>query len=119
MNYSTMKLDPQTWDLTLDGAGNIATATAEEAMAQDAASACLVFYGECYYDNSLGIPWDSQVLGKRPSNVYIAQKMQNEALKLPVVKQALCTVYFDRETRSVRGTIRVTDEAGNEGQVTI
>jgi len=119
MNYSTMKLSPEDWDLTLDGAGNIATATSEIAMAQDSASACLVFYGECYYDNTLGIPWDTDVLGKRPSNVYIAQKMQNEALKLDVVEQAVCTVYFDRVTRSTRGTLRVTDEAGNEAQVTI
>ena len=70
-------------------------------------------------DGTLGIPWDTQVLGKAPSTVYIAQKMQNEAKKLPIVDQALCTVYFDRETRSTRGTMRLTDTEGNTAQVTI
>lgn len=119
MTYSTMKLSTDAWDLTLDGAGNIAIADTSYSVAQDAASACLVFYGECYYNNTLGIPWGTQVLGKPPSTVYIAQKMQAEAKKLAIVDQALCTVYFDREARSVRGTLRLTDTDGNDTQVTI
>jgi hypothetical protein len=50
--YKTLKLDTSTWDLMLDGQGNIAIATDSEAVAQDVASACLVFYGECYFDNT-------------------------------------------------------------------
>lgn len=119
MTFATAKLGISDWDLTLDAFGNIGTALSSEAVAQESASACLVFYGECYYDNTLGIPWDTQVLGKAPSTVYIAQKMQNEAKKLPIVDQALCTVYFDRETRSTRGTMRLTDTEGNTAQVTI
>lgn len=119
MTYATMQLGTSDWDLQLDGAGNIAVADSSYAVAQDVASACLTFYGECYYDNTLGIPWDTQVLGKPPSTVYIAQKMQAEAKKLAIVDQALCTVYFDRETRSTRGTLRITDNEGNDTQVTL
>lgn len=119
MTFATAKLDTSSWDLTLDGFGNIAVATSSEAVAQESASACLVFYGECYYDNTLGIPWDAQVLGKPPSTVYIAQKMQNEAKKLPIVDQAICTVYFDRETRSARGRMLLTDTEGNTAQVNL
>jgi len=118
MTYATTQLDPQTWDISTAN-GSIAIADGGYAVAQDAASACLVFQGECYYDNTLGIPWDSQVLGKPPSTSYIAQKMQAEAKKLPIVDKALCTVYFDRQTRSTRGTLRLTDTDGNKTQVTI
>lgn len=53
--YATLKLNSD-WDITIDSSGNIATISDESATAQDVASACQVFYGECYYDNTLGIP---------------------------------------------------------------
>lgn len=119
MTYRTMQLDTSTWDLTLDGNGNIAIADELYSVAQDVASACLVFSGECYYDNTLGIPWKSDVLGKRPTPGYVAQKMQTEAKKLPIVDQARATVFFDKNTRRMRGTIRVTDINGNTATATI
>lgn len=117
MTYRTLMLDPDTWDLVLDGQGNIAIANDGYSVAQDVASACLVFSGECYYDNTLGIPWKEEVLGSRPSAGYIAKKMESEAKKLPIVNQALATVFFDKNTRQTRGAIRVTDRDGNQSQV--
>lgn len=117
MTYRTLILDPDTWDLVLDGQGNIAIANDGYSVAQDVASACLVFSGECYYDNTLGIPWKDEVLGSRPSAGYIAKKMESEAKKLPIVNQALATVFFDKNTRQTRGAIRVTDRDGNQSQV--
>lgn len=118
MTYTTMKLD-EGWDLTLDGDGNLAIATESEAVAQDVASACMVFSGECWFDNTLGIPWKEEVLGKRPTPGYIAQKMQTEAKKLPIVDQALASVFFDKTARRSYGTIRVTDITGTSTQVTL
>lgn len=119
MTYRTMQLDVSTWDLTLDGSGNIAIADESYSVAQDVARACLVFSGECYYDTTLGIPWKTDVLGKRPTPSFIQQKLQTEALKLPIVDQALANVFFDKNTRSMRGTIRVTDINGNTAQATL
>ncbi|WP_023640353.1 hypothetical protein [Dickeya zeae] len=119
MTYKTMQLDTSNWDLTLDGSGNLAIADGSYAVAQDVASACLVFSGECYYDNTLGVPWKEEVLGKRPTPGYVAQKMQTEAKKLPIVDQALASVFFDKNTRRMRGTIRVTDTDGNTAQVNL
>lgn len=119
MTYRTMQLDVSTWDLTLDGSGNIAIADEAYSVAQDVASACLVFSGECYYNNTLGIPWKTDVLGKRPTPSFISQKLQTEAKKLPIVDQALATVFFDKNTRRMRGTIRVTDIHGNTAQATL
>ena len=114
-----MQLDTSTWDLTTDGNGFMAVAEGTYAVAQDVASCELVFFGECYYDNTLGIPWKTEALGKRPSPGFIAQKMQTEALKLPIVDQALASVFFDKNTRTTRGTIRVTDINGNITQATL
>lgn len=119
MTYRTMQLDTSTWDLMLDGSGDLAIANDGYATAQDVASACLVFSGECYYDTTLGIPWKTEVLGKQPSPGFIQQKMQEEAMKLPIVDKALASVFFDRATRSTRGTIRITDINGSNSQVTL
>lgn len=119
MTYRTMQLDTSTWDLTLDGNGSIAIADESYSVAQDVASACLVFFGECYYDNTLGIPWETDVLGKRPTPSYVAQKLQTEAKKLPIVDQAIANVFFDKNTRRMRGTIRVTDVNGNVAQANL
>lgn len=119
MTYRTLKLSMEVWDLTLDGSGNMAIADSGYAVAQDVASACLVFAGECYYDNTLGIPWKEEVLGHRPSPGYIAGKMEAEARKLPVVNQALASVLFDKNTRQTRGVIRITDNDGSESQATL
>lgn len=119
MTYKTLQLDTDTWDLVLDGQGNIAIANDGYAVAQDVASACLVFNGECYYDNTLGIPWKEEVLGTKPTAGYIAKKMEAEAKKLPIVIQALATVFFDKSTRKTRGSILVADTNGNQSQVTI
>lgn len=116
MTYRTLKLDATTWDLTFDSNGNIAIADSGYSAAQDVASACLVFTGECYYDNTLGIPWKDEVLGQRPTAGYIARKMESEAKKLTIVDQALATVFFDKDTRQVRGVIRITDTDGNQSQ---
>ncbi|HHH0459713.1 TPA: hypothetical protein ACPZJF_000383 [Yersinia enterocolitica] len=117
MTYRTLMLDPDTWDLMLDGDGNISITDGGYAVAQDVASACLVFSGECYYDNTLGIPWKEEVLGSRPSAGYIAKKMEGEAKKLPIVSQAIANVFFDKNTRKTRGAILVTDRDGNQSQV--
>ncbi|MEQ9911000.1 hypothetical protein [Pectobacterium polaris] len=119
MTYRTLRLSADNWDLTLDGNGNIAIADSGYSVAQDVASACLVFSGECYYDNTLGIPWKEEVLGRRPSAGYIGNKMEVEARKLPIVNQALASIFFDKNTRQTRGVIRITDNDGNESQATL
>lgn len=119
MTYRTMQLNPQTWDLTTDGSGNLAIAQRPLAVAQDVASACRVFQGECYYDNALGIPWQEEILGRQVTTGFVAQRLQTEAQKLPVVNQALAAVWSDKSTRVLHGRIRVTDNDGNELQVNL
>lgn len=119
MTYRNMQLDTSTWDLMLDGSGNLAITDGSLSVAQDVASSCLVFSGECYYDTTLGIPWKAEVLGKRPTPGFIQHKMQAEARKLPIVDQAMASIFFDKTTRTMRGAIRVTDIYGNTAQANL
>lgn len=64
---TTLALNNATWDLILDGAGNIATRADSAARTQDVCSACRVFEGEVYYNSSLGVPYLSDVLGEEPN----------------------------------------------------
>lgn len=45
MQTRSLRLDTQTWDLMLDGAGNLAVTDNPYAVAQDVACACSTFLG--------------------------------------------------------------------------
>ncbi|CAI1172469.1 hypothetical protein [Serratia proteamaculans] len=110
----TLKLDPDKWDLVLDGSGDIAVESGGEALAQDVASACLTFNGEVWFDNTLGIPWRSDVLGHQPPPGFIQSKMEAEAMKVTGVVAARTLIYFDKDTRQTRGMITMIDTNSQE-----
>lgn len=107
------------WDITLDADGDILVIEGGAAVAMDVACACQVFLGECYYDNTLGIPYQTNILGKAFSGSYLAQKLQNEAKKITAVNDAVATVTINRTTRKVNATIRVTTTEGDEVEVNL
>lgn len=109
---TTLKLD-DSWDLTTDGAGNIATAAGSEETAQDVASACAMFQGECLYDNTLGLPYDTKILGKQFSQPYFANLLKTEARKVASVEQVSVALVFDSKTRSVKARILSTRKDGS------
>lgn len=108
----TLLLDVDTWDLTIDGAGNIAVASEPYALAQDAASAIKLFIGELYYDTSQGIPYFEQIYGKSPPLSLMKAYFNEAALSVPGVVSAktFITSWIDRV---VTGQVQVTDAAGN------
>lgn len=118
MTYTTLA-GGDDWDITLDESGDIKVLTGAEAVAMDVACACQVFLGECYYDNTLGIPYQTNVLGKKFSGSYLAQKLEQEAKKISAVSEAVATVLINRGSRKVSTTIRVTDTDGNTSEVTV
>lgn len=118
MSYTTLAAGSD-WDITVDSTGNIAILEGPAAVAMDVACACQVFLGECYYNNTLGIPWQENILGKQFSGSYLAQKLEAEAMKISVVTDAIAVVTIDRTTRKVTATIRVTDDEDNTIEVTL
>lgn len=107
----TLLLDTVAWDLVLDVDGNIAAATDPYSLAQDAASACRTFLGECWYNTTLGIDYFGQVLGKAPNVALLKAKLVGQALTVPGVVSA--TVFITSFAgRKVTGQVQVTDATG-------
>ena len=111
MIYSTIQLNKNTNDLTVDSMGNIAMLSGADAVAQDVASAVKTFQGELFYDTTLGIPYFSQVLGQNYNPPLVKAYVEQAALTVPGVVQALATLVLDRN-RKLSGTVEVIDEIG-------
>jgi hypothetical protein len=99
--FSTIYLDVEAWDLTLDASGNIALATPPYALTQDVASACRTFFGEVYYDTSIGVPYlgpnpptneKGALLGRTPPLNIMQGALAAAALTVPFVETAVCVI---------------------------
>lgn len=113
---NTLLLDTALWDVTKDAAGNIAMATAPYALAQDVASAIKTFLAEVWFDDTLGIPYFSQILGHTPPATVFEAYMVQAALTVPGVKTARCVISSFAD-RTVTGQVQFTDTSGTPGTV--
>ena len=99
------------WDMFADGAGNIAMVSDSSAVAQDVACAVKTFLGEVYFDTTLGVPYFTQVLGKRYSRPLLESLINAQALTVAGVVKAK-TSLTGYSTRSITGSVEVIDAAG-------
>lgn len=113
----TLLLDTDTWDLTLDPAGNMALADARYSIAQDVASAVSTWSGECWYDNSLGLPYKTQILGQKLAESLVKAQIKNAALTIDGVSQ-VTTIDLQQTNRKLSGTIEIIDASGVTAGVT-
>ncbi len=118
MQSSSLYLNPDTWDLQLDGNGDLQITANPYAIAQDVATACLTFRKECYYNSSLGVPFfqdDNRILGIGELQYYY----EEEAKSIKTVAAARCTLVTEGASRAFRGVITVTDNNQEQFQVAI
>ncbi len=108
---ASLLLDRSTWDLVLDAKGNIAICTDPYSAAQDAASAIKTFLGEVYFDTTLGVPYQTDILGQRPSPALLKAELVAAALSMPGIASAKCFLTA-LDDRRVAGQVQVTDAAG-------
>ena len=109
---NTLLLDPASWDLTKDAAGNIATASNPYALAQTAACAIKLFQAELWYDTTQGIPYFQQIFGKPPNVALIKTKFATAAVASdPDIVSAVVFITSIVD-RNVRGQVQVTDSSG-------
>ena len=112
----TLLLDLTLWDLVLDASGGIAVAADPYSVAQDVASACRTFIGECWYDTSIGISYFQQVLGHTPPLALVKQQLVDAALTVPGCSNPV--VYLSAVSeRSLTGQVQFTDSNGNRQAV--
>lgn len=114
--YATLLLDTAEWDLVIDASGNIALATPPYSLAQDSASAIKTFSdggpnftGEVYFDDTLGVPWLTQILGHAPSLPLLKQQFADAAMTVPGVASA--TAYVSSfNGRTLTGQVQVMEQ---------
>ena len=115
----TLFLMPSTWDLTLDASGNMATATATYQQAQDIASACRVFQKDMYFNQTEGIPYLEDILGKGRYPLALYRKyLHDAALSVPGVETANAELALG-DGRILRGAIKFTNENNKTGVVNL
>ena len=113
----TILLDRTTWDLVLDAGGNIAAASDPYSQAQDAASAIKTFQGEVYYDTTLGVPYWSSILGKRPPFSFLKAKFAAAAMTVPGVSAAVCFINAFTD-RVISGQVQIRTSSGSTSVAT-
>lgn len=105
--YSTIYLDPDSWDLALTIAGDIAVADAPYSIAQDVASSCRLWRGEYIYNTPRGIPYEESVLGQMPPRNIFASWLEREAKTVPSVLTATPILLYNAVDRSASGQIQI------------
>lgn len=118
----TCLLNTADWDFTLDAYGNLATcgdATPDSVntgpayrMAQDVATQCLSWQGEVYYDDTVGLPYDT-ILGGPANLVLLSSLYQQEALTVYGVQQCVPDLSFEAgAVRTLTGSLLVANSSG-------
>lgn len=112
---STLLLDRDAWDLTVDAVGNIARADETYSILQDVASACRLFQGELWYGGTAGIPYFDQILGQYRPIAALKDGLARAALTVPGVLSA--TVFLtDVIGRRISGQVQC---ATTSGEITV
>lgn len=107
----TLLLDVVAWDLTVDASGNIAVADNPYSIAQDVASEVRLFLGELWYDVTVGVPYQNQILGEMPSPQFMKTKFIDAGLNTPEVDSIVCYLSGITSSRQLTGQLQITDDA--------
>ena len=99
----------ENWDLTLDGQGNLATVDDKARLAQDVATACLVWRGEGFWDTSFGVPYQN-VLGQQPPLSSVSAYLSKTAQTVEGVEAVSVDLKKANNARKVTGTITINGE---------
>lgn len=109
----TYALDSNSWDLTLDDAGDFATVSDRQQVAQDVASAIRTFQGECWYNTTLGLPYFDSILGQTPTASLLKDQLKTAALTVPTVQSVAITA-LQLTRRGLRGIVLVSSSQLSE-----
>ena len=119
MTGHTLTLDIDSWDITLDVGGNIATSFGAYAIAQNVANTVRLFTNDAYYDPDRGIPHFAIELGKKRNEIGVLRsRIVRAATDIDGVQGASVEIY-SLEDRVLSGNISLTLETGETADVTL
>lgn len=105
----TWALKKDSWDITTDEVGNIATLSGNDRLAQDVASSVRVFTGELPFDIERGVDYN-----KPDTNRYILNDQMNEQARLVEGVQNSVVVFEELKDRVLKPVVYVTNEENEE-----
>lgn len=107
------------WDITVDGAGNIATANGAYAVAQNAANAVRLFTKDAYFNQTKGIPHFNIELGEKASvsQAALVNRIRKACLAVDGVVDCQPDLQYDDDGRCISGDIYLTLEGGNNVRI--
>jgi hypothetical protein len=109
---TTMLLDTATWDLTVDGNGNIGSVSGDYQLAQDGASQCRLFEGELWYDTSQGVPYFQSILGQLPPLPLLKSYFVTAGELVPGVASAQVFIASIDVNRVLTAQLQLTNTSG-------
>lgn len=107
---STLYLDPESWDLTIDANRNIALAVAPYECAQSVANSCRLWRGEAPFNTDRGIPYETDILGQQPPPRVLYGLFETEAKTVPRIASATAVLQY--ANRGLTGQIQCTLDDG-------
>lgn len=113
----SLLLNTETWDLCLNGAGQIMVTDGPYCIAQNVANAIRLFTDDAWFDPQKGVPHFMIELGKRkPSVAVLRNRLRKEAMKVQGVINAE-VIISDITDRTVNGDIRLILEGDATAEV--
>lgn len=113
MNKRSLFLNEH-WDITLDGAGNLATTSGRYCDAQNVANAVRLFTRDAYIRQRQGVPHFDLDLGIKPALSEVRAVYRETALAVENIADATVDIVgLDTETRAMTGTITATSKNGD------
>lgn len=116
------------WDLDVDDQGNwrtVGDATALDVqtgpgmrLAQDVATRLRAWRGEVWFNVDQGVDYP-RYLGLAPSVLQLRADCQSEALLVPLCNTAIADLDLTRTTRTVTGTVYLSDLDGYNAEVAV
>lgn len=106
-------------DILLDDGGSGSTLTGAAALRQRIMIRLRTEQGTFFYDESLGVPWLSKILGKTPDAAVLHSLFADAILSAPGVTgyERAPDFSFDKKTRIMSASFRVRYSEGNESGV--
>lgn len=97
-----LAIDPDTNDLFLTATGELAIVEGAEACGQHARQRLMTFQGEWFLDNTAGVPWLSEIMGKQYNPELAEAVVKNEILDTDGVTDiSSFSVSFNNEVRNL------------------
>lgn len=119
MNKRSLFLN-NSWDITLDSAGNIATTNGRYCDAQNVANAIRLFTRDAFLAQTQGVPHFDLDLGRMPALSEVRNWYRKTAMNVENIRSAVVDITgIDAETRTMKGIITATSANGQSFSIEI